>query len=799
MSGALMMQEKTDAELIEILVTAQGEAAFSEIVSRHDKMVYRVCREILHDGYEAEDASQEVFALLTQKAKSLKNRNKLGPWLYGVARNVSLQMLRRRAVCFDNERMADLEDMAMSEEELERMGMASFDALYDAIASLSEVQQQAIIFRYIKGYSERESAQLAGCQENTLAKRASNGIVQLRTTLVKQGAIRNKKKGKAMIKNTTNRVITALGGLPHAGPSVGDIIDTAADPNRLYTLGRSSLYVSTNGGATWSIRRLPHSGCTALGVSPANPDHLLLARTAFNATLILSQSMDGGATWAELKSSATQTQHDVLRIRFSPTEPTIAYLLLVPSKAMRFDLGSQTLTEICRDYVRDMGIDPAHGDRFRLSGAKSLLATENGGQTWVAKDYPKGLDFPMSLAVDPNNSSRLVVAFQRMFLSEDAGDSWKDLGQVGKSYIDHIAFDPVNPQRIVACDRLTGLTISNNGGRTWNPTSDSVLTTYAREMTGLHVSKLTPGLVIVSTRDGLYRSTDGGQNFAAVHDGLQQNSSVVGLAVDPSNPKHVIARTSSRVYHSDDAGRTWAQSGGVASCVDWTQQSIAIDADGMNCYAGNMEGDFLRSVNRGISFEPVPRSPQFATVVADTTKPGKLFGAWPGVQISEDGGDSWSTVKGLPNWIWALAISPVDPKVVYVSGAETVFHMVADEETGNPVFVAAKTPPETIVRQLFADPVNPKRALAVNNHSGMWQTDDGGETWSRLCSGRFCHPYVRALEPDVIYVSTDSGFFAWSEGQLWLIDENMTVNAYAEVSDGLLLGTDEGIYKLTWK
>ena len=73
-----MVQEKTDAELIAMFVVTQDEAAFSEIVSRYDRMVYRVCREILSDNYESEDACQEVFSLLAQKAKLLKtNTNDL--------------------------------------------------------------------------------------------------------------------------------------------------------------------------------------------------------------------------------------------------------------------------------------------------------------------------------------------------------------------------------------------------------------------------------------------------------------------------------------------------------------------------------------------------------------------------------------------------------------------------------------------------------------------------------------------------------------------------------------------------
>ena len=591
----------------------------------------------------------------------------------------------------------------------------------------------------------------------------------------------------------TDRTIVALGGLPHAGPAVGQILDTPADPNRLYAFGRAgSIYFSTDGGATWSIRPLPQGTYFALSVAPADADHLLLAQACPPTSLAIMQSTDGGVTWDEMMRYEPEGGHGLFRTQFSPTNPNMVYLFSFP-RVVRLDLGSRSMADIYEGNCLDMAIDPENGRRLYARGHQSLRVSLDGGKRWAVKDNHKGLNKIMAMAMDPSNGLRLAVAFKEMYLSEDGGDSWRDLGPVGNSYIDHIAFDPFDPQRIYAYDRLVGLTISSNLGRTWLPASDPVLNTYARAVNSLHVSRTTPGRVIVAAPDGIYRSTDGGKSFAAVHSGLGQPR-IVRLAVDPTDPDHVLARTNSRVYYSDDAGRSWTMSRGLVGCADWTMHSLAVDGTGKNCFVANVDGSFYRSTDRGVSFQPLEKSPQFSSVVADSTKSGRLLGAKPGLQVSEDNGNTWSEIKGAPKWMWALAISPVDPQKVYASGIEAIYRLVTDAKTGAQEFVAATEGPAGTVRQITACPVDPNRAIAVDNGGGMWETRDGGATWTLVCAGFFAHPYVRASEPDAIYVTAAAGFCVWQDGELRLVRKRMSVNSYAETSDGLLLGTEAGLY-----
>ena len=78
----------TDAQLLEMFTTRRDEAAelaFAVLVDRHGPMVLRVCRAMLRDSHDAEDAFQATFLVLVKKARGLWVRESLGPWLHQVA------------------------------------------------------------------------------------------------------------------------------------------------------------------------------------------------------------------------------------------------------------------------------------------------------------------------------------------------------------------------------------------------------------------------------------------------------------------------------------------------------------------------------------------------------------------------------------------------------------------------------------------------------------------------------------------------------------------------------------------
>src|SRR5215470_17801565 len=79
----------TDGELLGRFVSARDEAAFEALVHRHGPMVLGVCRRLLGNTHDAEDAFQATFLLLARKANTVLKREAIGGWLYVVAQRAA--------------------------------------------------------------------------------------------------------------------------------------------------------------------------------------------------------------------------------------------------------------------------------------------------------------------------------------------------------------------------------------------------------------------------------------------------------------------------------------------------------------------------------------------------------------------------------------------------------------------------------------------------------------------------------------------------------------------------------------
>jgi RNA polymerase sigma factor (sigma-70 family) len=89
--AALERDALGDDELLQAYVTRRDVTAFGALMRRHGPLVYNICRGVLRNEHDAEDAFQATFLVLARKASSIRCLASLGGWLHKVAHHVALK------------------------------------------------------------------------------------------------------------------------------------------------------------------------------------------------------------------------------------------------------------------------------------------------------------------------------------------------------------------------------------------------------------------------------------------------------------------------------------------------------------------------------------------------------------------------------------------------------------------------------------------------------------------------------------------------------------------------------------
>ena len=180
------VRDLTDGQLLERFATDRGESAelaFAVLVERHGPMVLRVCRGVLNDPHDTQDAFQATFLVLVRKARALWVRDSLGPWLHQVAYRTAscarVTAARRRR---HERRAAITVEEACAEPTDELQGL-----LHEEIDRLPERYRVPIVLCDLEGCSYEQAARHLGWPVGTVRSRLSRGRERLRDRLLRRG------------------------------------------------------------------------------------------------------------------------------------------------------------------------------------------------------------------------------------------------------------------------------------------------------------------------------------------------------------------------------------------------------------------------------------------------------------------------------------------------------------------------------------------------------------------------------------------------------------------------------------
>jgi RNA polymerase sigma factor (sigma-70 family) len=180
--AVLRFDELSDAQLLALFIKQRDEAAFEVLVRRHGPMVLGVCRRMLGNEADAEDAFQATFLVLVRRAGSLTQRALVSNWLYGVAQRTAL-----KAKSMNSIRRAKENEAAKSARAEVRAPDALEGLLDEALARLPDRYRLPLVLCELEGKSLKEAAEAMGCPQGTVASRLARGRTMLARRMSRNG------------------------------------------------------------------------------------------------------------------------------------------------------------------------------------------------------------------------------------------------------------------------------------------------------------------------------------------------------------------------------------------------------------------------------------------------------------------------------------------------------------------------------------------------------------------------------------------------------------------------------------
>jgi RNA polymerase sigma factor (sigma-70 family) len=175
----------TDGELLTRFAARRDEAAFAALMRRHGPMVLGVCRRVLADMHDADDAFQATFLILVRKAGSLSRPELLGHWLYGVAYRTAVRVRAQTAARRRREGSPMHEPPAPPAEDAAWHELRTL--LDEELNRLPEKYRRAFVLCDLEGLTNEQAARRLGCPKGTVLSRLSRARELLRHRLNRRG------------------------------------------------------------------------------------------------------------------------------------------------------------------------------------------------------------------------------------------------------------------------------------------------------------------------------------------------------------------------------------------------------------------------------------------------------------------------------------------------------------------------------------------------------------------------------------------------------------------------------------
>jgi len=272
----------TDAQLLERFAVGRDEPAFAALMVRHGPMVLGVCRRLLHDADQAEDAFQAAFLVLARKAGSIQRQPLLSAWLYGVAYKVAARLRgrtwKRRA------RETSGVDLASVAATIDPDPSDLPPLLHQEVQRLPDKYRNPIVLCYLEGKTHEEAALLLHWPLGTVKGRLARARDLLRSQLTRRG-----------VTASEGMMATALAAKSATAPA--KLMDA--------TIRAATRFAAGEGGAG------KLASARAIALSQGVLRTMILTKLKIVGALVLTATIvGGGAGWSAFRAPAAESARE---------------------------------------------------------------------------------------------------------------------------------------------------------------------------------------------------------------------------------------------------------------------------------------------------------------------------------------------------------------------------------------------------------------------------------------------------------------------------------------------------------
>ena len=297
------------------------------------------------------------------------------------------------------------------------------------------------------------------------------------------------------------------------------------------------------------------------------------------------RSDDGGNTWRQ--GPVTPLPHAAARLAVSPTNPHRAWLAAYEAGVYRTDDGGESWTHIDSypsDYAHSVLSHPSVADSVLVgSEPAALFQSDDGGASWGE-----------------------CAGFRAV----PESSQWGFHAPTRDSHVRDLVVSPGNADLLYAGIEVGGVVRSQDGGATWKQ-----LPGLDEDIHCLNLGTDRLQRVYVATASAPYRSSDDGENWEKINDGLARRYTL-HIAAAPDDADQVLVtvsenarRKAPQFYRSTDGGQTWSLVEGLGSGEEPEDMVVAFEWDTQApewVFAGTDGGKLFASSDRGETWEELP-------------------------------------------------------------------------------------------------------------------------------------------------------------------------------------------------